>query len=180
MKFAEILAVYEASSPEETKALYNRLNVRGPVGVIATNLFRACKNSERAKKYRGGNGKGSYRSQAYDRKQWSIENLDRELRQHAETVGIVWGWGRDEKQVRHDAVLYVELPTGQVSFHTESRGMGPDFPGKWDEVRSMGPTRICRFVEIVLALPAPAIDTSFNINAAAARLPGEENGKAVG
>lgn len=174
MTFAEILAVYQASSPEETKALYNRLNVRGPIGVIATNLLRACKNSERAKKYRGGNRDGSFRKQAYDRKQWSIENLDRELRMHAETVGVVWGWATDEKQDRHAQLLYVELPTGQVSFHTETRGMGPDFPGKWDEVRGAGPTRICRFAEMVLALPAPAVDTRFNITAAAARLPAEE------
>lgn len=173
MNYAEIAAVYNASSPEETKALYNRLNVRGGIGVIATNLLRACKNSERAKKYRGGNSNGSYRKQAYDRKQWSIENLDRELRAHAEAIGIVWGWGRDEKQFRHDAVLYVELPTGQVSFHTEARGMGPDFTGKWDEVRGQGATRIIKFAVMVLALPAPAVDTSFEINAAVARLPGD-------
>lgn len=175
MNFFEIMGVYQGSDAERTKALYNALNVRGPIGIVATNLLRCCKNSERAKKYRGGNSNGSYRKQAYDRKQWSIENLDRELRQHAETLGINWGWGRDENQVRHDAVLYVELPRGQVSFHTEARGMGPDFAGVWDGVRGQGATRICYFAEMVLALPAPAIDTSFDITAAAARLPGAEN-----
>lgn len=153
MTFFEIMGIYQGSDAERTKLLYNELNVRGPIGVVATNLLRACKNSERAKKYRGGNGSGSYRAQAYERKQWSIENLDRELRTHAEPLGIKWGWARDEKQVRHDAVLYVELPRGQVSFHTETRGMGPDYAGVWDGVRGEGATRICYFAEMVLALP---------------------------
>lgn len=174
MTFAEIIVVYQGSHPERTKDLYNKLNVRGPVGVVATNLFRACKNSERAKKYRGGDGTGSYRSKAYERKQWSLENLDRELRQHADSLNIRWGWGRDDKQSRHDVVLYVDLPCGQVSFHTEVRGMGPDYAGEWDGMRGQSATRVCRFAEIVLALPAPSIDTDFNITAATARLPAEE------
>ena len=59
------LDVYRASDGEATKRLYVELELLGPAGVIALNLFRACKNSERAKAYRGGNGHGSYRSQAY-------------------------------------------------------------------------------------------------------------------
>jgi hypothetical protein len=57
---------------EATKALYARLEACGVQGFLAVQLFRACKSSERAKVYRGGNRQGSYRRQAYDRKQWSL------------------------------------------------------------------------------------------------------------
>ena len=71
--------IYYGSDGESTKALYARLWKLGPVGVIAVNLFRACKCSERAKQYHGGiRGKGSYRSMAYERKQWSIAALQRQ------------------------------------------------------------------------------------------------------
>ena len=42
--------------------------------LLAVNLLRAQKCSERAKQYRGGNGNGSYRDQAYRRKQWSMDS----------------------------------------------------------------------------------------------------------
>lgn len=142
MKLGTIMSTYEGSDGNATQNLYRQLVEIGPAGVVAMNLLRASKCSERAKKYRGGDGKGSYRQQAYQRKQYSIECLDRELRSHAEALGIRWGWGRDPAQARHDAVLYVDLPMGQVSFHTGVRGMGPDYPGAWDGVRGAGASRI--------------------------------------
>lgn len=151
--------VYLGSDGDSTKALYADLEKLGPVGIVATNLFRAQKNSERAKKYRGGiRGQGSYKDMAYARKQWAMENLTRALAQHAPDCGITWGWGIDDKQDFHRHVLYVDLPTGQVSFHTERRGLGPDYPGKWDGVRHVSPTRICNFVASVLD-PTPQAST---------------------
>lgn len=111
-----------------TKELYIELGMRGPMGELAVNLFRANKNSGLAKKYRGRSAKGA----AYDTKQWAIGNIEKLLATHAESLGIVWGWKRDPTQAVHDWVIYVELPTGQVSFHSVARGNGPDFAGDWD------------------------------------------------
>lgn len=148
---ASITATYEGSDGDRTKALYVELEARGPIGIVAMNLFRACKNSARAKVYRGGiRGKGSYKSMAYDRKQWAIDNLARVLGEHAAGLGMTWGWGVDEAQSYHRDVLYVDLPTGQVSFHTTPRGQGPDYVGKWDGVRGASPQRICTFCAQVL------------------------------
>jgi hypothetical protein len=143
---AEILAVYKGSDGDATKALYARLEQLGPVGIVACNLFRAAKNSERAKVYRGRGHRGA----AYDRKDWAIGNLAEALGAHAEGLGLVWGWGLDTAQPFHKDVLYVDLPTGQVSFHTSGRRDGPDYPGAWDEMQGQSAGRICSFVARVL------------------------------
>lgn len=146
--------IYCGSNGDATKALYRELSAVGPAGAIATNLFRACKCSERAKKYRGGiRCKGSYRAMAYDRKQWSIGNLCQALQSHAEALGIVWGWKVDPEQGRHRWVLYVDLPTGQASFHGETRGAGPDYGGEWDGKRASA-DHIIAWVEQLLGVSA--------------------------
>lgn len=146
MNLADVMQVYIGSDGAATRDMYQRLLNYGQLGVIATNLFRAQKCSERAKGYRGG-----YRANAYERKQWSMNNLADVLRTHATDCGITWGWGQDDKQVFHKVVLYVDLPTGQVSFHTELRGQGPDYRGEWDGKAGASPGRICRFVASVFA-----------------------------
>lgn len=146
-----ILETYNGSDGDKTKALYADLDRCGPAGNVAMNLFRACKCSARAKVYRGGiRGKGSYKSMAYDRKQWSIDNLAKALVQHGDALGIRWGWAVDPQQAMHKDVLYVELPTGQVSFHTAPRGPGPDYPGQWDGIRGQAPDRISKFCASVI------------------------------
>lgn len=147
----DVVRVYEGSDGDATKALYDRLNQLGPAGEVATNLFRAHKNSARAKVYRGGNRRGSYRGQAYDRKTWAMNNLCQILLLHADALGLSWGWAIDVAEARHRHVLYVDLPTGQVSFHTEQRLGGPDYPRQWDGVRGMGAQRICQWcVQLVV------------------------------
>jgi hypothetical protein len=151
---ADVLRVYEGSDGEATKALYARLEQLGPVGLVAMNLFRAQKASARAKVYRGGvPGRGSYRSMAYERKQWSMDQLAAILVAHGSELGLVWGWKQDPKAEFHAWVLYVDLPTGQVSFHAARRGAGPDYTGEWDGVRDVSPARIIQFCVRVLAAP---------------------------
>jgi hypothetical protein len=149
----DAMHVWTQSDGDVTKAFYADLEQRGPIGVVAVNLFRANKCSDRAKKYRGGiRGKGSYKSMAYDRKEWSIGNLVRVLGEHAAALGIVWGWKQDPAQEYHCWVIYVDLPGhGQVSFHTGTRGKGPDYPGEWDGMR-MSTERICAFCDHVMQL----------------------------
>lgn len=136
-------AVYDGSDGDATAMLYRCLEMHGAPGVVALNVFRAVKNSERAKQYRGGNGHGSYRSLAYERKQYSIEMLCKELRNNPI---IPYGWATDPRQEFHNQVLYVDLPTGQVSFHTALRCEGPEYAGVWDGSGGEAPGRICRWI----------------------------------
>lgn len=158
---ADIEAVYKGSNGEATKAFYAQIETKGGVGILAVNLFRACKASERAKLYRGrARGRGSYRSMAYEKKEWSIGNLCEALTEDA--VGISWGWGVDQalrdRDDPHHHVLYIDLPTGQVSFHTGSRLAGPDYAKGWDGVRGASAERICRWIaEMTGGVPAADI-----------------------
>lgn len=138
---ADVIRAYQGSDGDATKARYERLATLGDAGAIAVNLFRAQKSSERAKVYRGRQFRGS----AYDRKQWSLDNLCASLDAHAELLGIVWGWGLDPQQPIHRHVLYIELPTGQVSFHAGARGAGPDYRKGWDGVPGQSADRILRW-----------------------------------
>jgi len=145
---ADVIRVYQGSDGEATKRLYGELEQQhGRSGALAVNLLRAQKASERAKVYRGGiRGRGSFKGMAYDKKQWAMDNLCKALAQS----DFTWGWGIDEKQEFHKHVLYVDLPTGQVSFHTGQRGEGPDYGKPWDGVRDQSPDRICRWVAGIL------------------------------
>lgn len=150
MHYTEVFMIYEGSNGDATKAFYARLEALGPAGFIAANLFRAHKSSVRAKLYRGGDRRGSYRGMAYDRKQWALGNLCTALEQHAGALGLTWGWKPDPRERHNPHVLYVDTPHGQVSFHSPVRGAGPDYPGEWDGVRMMGHDRICRWCSRLL------------------------------
>jgi hypothetical protein len=141
-----IVRIYEGSDGDAMKALYARLEQLGPRGIVAANLLRAQKNSSRAKVYRR-----RYRGMTYDRKQWAMSNLATALVAHGESLGLRWGWGVDVEQPKHNVVLYIDLPTGQVSFHTEQRGEGPDYPGHWDGMRDTATGRICGWCARVMA-----------------------------
>jgi hypothetical protein len=143
-RLADVMETYRGSDAERTRALYAELEALGPVGVIATNLFRAQKASARAKAYKGS----GYKGEAYRKKQWSMNNLCDTLNAH--DVGLRWGWGLDPLQVVHRNVLYVDLPSGQVSFHSEWRSLGPDYAGEWDGCRDASADRIVRWVAQVL------------------------------
>jgi len=152
MTLDEIVAVYKGSSGDATKALYAKLEAVGPMGLIAVNLFRACKTSERAKKYRRGPG---HISASYERKDWSVENATRILA-GMNPPPFRWGWGIDEVMKRsrpddpHHHVVYFDLPTGQVSFHVGARHDGPDYPGKWDRAVGVAWSRVCEWTWEVL------------------------------
>lgn len=124
------IEVFQQNNGDVTKHYYAELDAIGPIGQIATALFRAQKRSTAAKSYRGRR----FKSAAYDVKTWSMGELCRLLKQHAGALGIRWGWKPDPNQALHSQVLYVELPQGQVSFHSSDRCGCPDvdFAGEWD------------------------------------------------
>lgn len=139
VSLADVLAVYTGSDGDATRDLYARLQGCGPLGLIVLNMFRAEKASEHAKQGR------RYKSANYDKKNWSMALLTDAL-SAAKGWDIAWGWAVDPNQDFHRHVLYVETPAGQVSFHAESRGAGPDYAKPWDGIKGQGPTRIGRWV----------------------------------
>lgn len=141
-----VAGIYRGSNGEATRALYAELQQLGPVGIIGLNLFRAQKCSARAKAYRGS----GYKADAYARKQWSMDNLAQAMLDHSAAVPWPWGWQLDPDQPFHNQVLYIEIPTGQVSFHTDRRGLGPDYPGTWDGMRDVAAGRIISWVAQLL------------------------------
>lgn len=144
--------VFLGSDGALTKRYYAELEKRGPIGIIAVNLFRAQKTSTRAKKYRGGiRGVGSFRSMAYDTKQWSLGCLSTALEEHGEALGINFGWGSDDGQPDCPWVFYVDLPTGQASFHSPNRFSNRMYSGVWDGIRGVCEDRIIAFCDAVYA-----------------------------
>lgn len=156
------LDIYKGSNGELTRSYYAELLNRGHLGMIAMNLFRAQKSSERAKVYRGGiRGQGSFRGMAYERKGYAMEMLCAKLASDDAGFDINFGWKKDPKTMLHGDeawVLYVDLPTGQVSFHSTVRYAGPDYQGEWDGQRA-SVERVLAFCDAVMeAQPIEAIN----------------------
>lgn len=145
----DVRQVFEASDAEATRALYAALERRGPVGVVAMNLLRAQKASDRAKVYRGRR----FVDAAYEKKAWSMAQLAAAL-EAAPASFFLWGWKLDpEPPPLIPWVLYLDLPTGQVSFHARARGLGPEYPREWDGARGLSAERIIAWAQAVLAQP---------------------------
>lgn len=142
--------IYDGNDGEATKTMYEALKAIGPVGEIACNVFRAEKNSQRAKGYRSRRSTGK----AYDTKGWAISNLCDLLTRHYVEHGIEWGWGVDSKMAAEDPhrhVLYVQTPFGPCSFHSDYRGKGPDWPHEWDGLIGASRVRVCAWVARLFA-----------------------------
>ena len=153
-----VLEIYQGSNGAATTELYKRLERIGVAGSIAKELFRAQKASTRAKLYRGGiPGKGSYRRMAYDKKNYSLFNLCTFLAANAAGEGIKWGWKRDMGTPGFEWCLYVDLSTGQASFHSATRYSGPDYDGEWDGKKASADA-IIKFCETLLAYAAGKLD----------------------
>jgi hypothetical protein len=151
MSFAA-LEVFRQQDGNVTRSYYEHLERLGPQGHIACCLFRAQKRSSRAKEY----SRGKYRRSSYDVKQWSIGELCKALEKSGDELGIRWGWKADDGVVLNGGsswVLYIELPQGQVSFHSPVRETGPDYSGSWDGVRNASAGRIIQFCDSIAGAP---------------------------
>lgn len=139
------MQVLNQNNGDVTKAYYAELNERGPAGQVAVALFRAQKRSMAAKTYRHR----KFKHAAYDVKSWSMGEVCRLLKLHATTLGIRYGWKEDPDTVFGNEaswVLYVDLPQGQVSFHSPSRLEGPAYQSDWTGER-MSAERIVQFCD---------------------------------
>lgn len=143
--------IYCGSNSGATRSLHARLERLGADGMIVATLLRIAKSSERAKVYRGR----GYREKAYARKDANIAPLVELLARST----LRWGWGIDDAlQARGDPhyhVLYVELPSGQVSFHLAQRSDGPDYPAAWDGIPGISALRIAHWAGTILERAAP-------------------------
>lgn len=142
--------VYEQQNGDVTKAYYAILNAKGLNGELAVALFRAHKRSTAAKKYKGR----KFTRSAYDVKNWSLGEVCRILAKMddgTENPAAHWGWKHDPNTPGYTWVLYVELPCGQVSFHSPDRLEGPDYPGVWDGIRNSA-ERIQTFCDNVMQI----------------------------
>jgi hypothetical protein len=128
--------IFWTSDAQKTKTYYAALAKRGPAGDLAINLMRAQKSSTRAKQYHGGiRGVGSFRDLAYAAKNGAILNLCQVLDRHGRRLKIRFGWKRDPLVVfgcRPSWVLYIDLPQGQVSFHSPEQLSAHAYHGDWD------------------------------------------------
>lgn len=134
--------IYSGSDPAASRKLCLTLEKKSHLGKIASELYRSQKASARAKVYRGGN----YRDLAYERKGACLRKLCEIL--SLDSCGLVWGWGKD-KDGYLDDVLYIDLPQGQVSFHSSERFKGPKYQFSWD-CQHESEDRIVAFIESVL------------------------------
>ena len=130
--------IYYGSDAVATKRLNKYLASLGTGGQIAALMLSAQKASSRAKAYHG-----EYRGLSYDRKGQALESLCDQL--DADSAGLVWGWGADDDMPFAPHVLYIDLPTGQVSWHSTEEYAGPQYEGQWDGVRGVTEARILRY-----------------------------------
>jgi hypothetical protein len=150
---------YHGSDGAATRRTLRALEARGQPGRIAAALFRAQKTSARAKRYRGGpeGGAATYTELAYRNKGAALEALCRLLA--ADPAGLTWGWGIDGATDFAPHVLYLDLPDGQVSFHSTDRFTGPAYVGAWDGVRDASAPRILAWCDALLSVPAETATT---------------------
>jgi hypothetical protein len=132
-------SVFDGSDGVRTRKFLSHLEKQGHEGRIAAALFRSQKASSKATHYSGGiersNGEfHSFRTLSYDKKCRSLEKLCSLLL--VDSAGIAWGWGRDDETPHAPHVLYLDLSTGQVRFHSKERHAGPDYPGQSDGERA--------------------------------------------
>jgi len=140
--------VFDGSDGDATKAYYAKLNAIGPLGKVATAVFRAQKCSLRAKAY----NKRAWKNDAYSRKQWSVDELEKILRLHQDELKINYGWKQDPNVLFDGGpswVFYVDLPTGQVSFHCPNKGYGLTYSGEWDGIKGASTGRVLAFCDSV-------------------------------
>ena len=137
--------VFNQNSGDVTKAYYAEMNKLGPLGELAVALFRAQKRSTAAKRYRGRR----FTRDAYEVKNWSLSEICRILT--AYKLPYQWGWKADPNTPGYEWVLYVELPQGQVSFHSAEKLQGPEYQGEWDG-QKVSADRIQRFCDSVMGL----------------------------
>ena len=154
----DVLRAFVGSDGELTKRVTAHLRTLGEPGQLASWLFTIQKSSSRAKVYRRRRHKGA----SYGRKDWAICQLTALLAAWPDAP--TWGWGIDELTFGYPHVLYIDLPTGQVSFHTSTRHDGPAYPGTWDGQADASAQRIITYAANLVAAGIGGLETAQSVN----------------
>jgi len=138
--------VTKARDADQTMEHCIELAWRGLRGALAVTLFQAQYASSAAKTSRKRGANKRYKR--YERKGTALGYLSH----WCSELEIIHGWKVDQSQPHYRDVLYVDLDTGQASFHSHKRLAGPDYQGEWDN-RVPSFLRVCRFCDLVLKEP---------------------------
>ena len=113
------IEVFYQHNGDVTRAYYQHLtDTHGARGRLAVALFRALKRSKDPQGI-GYRRVSRRKTESYDKAEafnWAVQEIIRGLSLSI-TLDYAWGW--------RDGFLFVDLPTGQVSFICEDRGFAP-------------------------------------------------------
>lgn len=120
----DVWRIYNGSDGSRTRKLYSTLKKFGVYGELAALCLAAQKTSDRAKEYRG-----DYKGMSYDKKGEKLRAICDLLESLGDTLN--WGWGTDHTAYC-EHVLYIDLPTGQVSWHSPGKYSDKIYNDEWD------------------------------------------------
>ena len=130
---------FSTSSPQLSRRLCQDLDSMGPMGQLASLLFKAEKANKQAKSYSGREpvSRRPYGDYSNDRMTIMLKEAIQLLDAHAKDMDVSWGWSKSDVPDAPPWVLCVDLPTGLVTFSMEKRRLGPDYGlGAEDERRN--------------------------------------------
>ena len=116
------------SDAPASRRLCKELDAMGPIGQLASLLFKAEKAYGQMKSYQGTapvSGR-PYRGYSQDRLKEMLSKAVILLGAHALSMGISWGWKANNKPNEPPWLLCINLPTGQVIYRLPYRSNGPD------------------------------------------------------
>ena len=106
-----------------SRSLCRDLDSKGPIGQLASLLFKAEKAAMQAKSYVGKapvSGR-PYRNYSQDRMREMLAKAVSLLDAHAVAMGVTWGWSRNDAPGKPPWILCIDLPTGQVTYRVQER-----------------------------------------------------------
>lgn len=139
-------AFYTFNAPL-SRRLCQDLDAMGPMGQLASLLFKAGKASKQARSYQGKApvSRRPYCDYSKDRMKEMLMKAVCLLDAHAKPLGISWGWRANDKPDSPPWVLSIDLPNGQVTYGLPDRLMGPDYESasESDFYNSIRITELC-------------------------------------
>ena len=142
---------FSTSNAPLSRRLCKDLDSMGPMGQLASLLFKAEKANIQAKSYRGiaPVSRQPYGDYSKDRMKNMLMEVIHLLDAHAKAMDVSWGWKANDKPNSPPWVLCIFLPTGQVSFRVAERYLRSDYEvGSIDDSHNSG--RITKFCAGVL------------------------------
>ena len=140
-----------SSDAPASRGLCKELDALGPMGQLASLLFKAEKARMQARSYSGRapvSGR-PFRGYSYDRMREMLAKAIRLLDAHAKAMGIAWGWSRNDAPGKPPWVLSIDLPTGQVTYRIQERHLEADNELE-SEDEILNSSRITKFCAEVL------------------------------